>query len=249
MGIFSSKPRFEPTAWPKVSITGKPNFVRCELGGAVRRVLLMASAVRVVAEHPVARPNRSGEPLLGPSGLTSVVETLRPMFAVENALVPWIALRGALLFLQMTFRPSDPAMAESMGIHQGDHSLLVPTDAALAGEAQSYLSLYRSLLDKLRSYDELEQMSLHAVLADPRFRGVDTEVGFQMIAWAAVAMLRTGRVDVVHNFGEPGRIDSAGWYTEPLFAKAERYHDGRDWTNRCRAIERGREMVLSTPLR
>jgi hypothetical protein len=246
MGIFSSKPRYEPTTWPTVSLTGSSHFVRCEIGGAARRALLMASAVRVVAEHPATRPDRAGQPLLGPSGLASIAETLRPTFAVEGSLVPWIALRGALLFLNMSFSNRDTVMTDVMGIDPSGRALLSPGDADSA--TQAYLSLSSSMLSMLSAYDELENMSMDSVLADRRFSSVDKESGLQIIAWTATAMIRAGRADVVDNFGEPGRIDFAGWYTEPMFSKAERYHDGSDWTARCRVIERGREEFFTIRL-
>jgi len=59
-------------------------------------------------------------------------------------------------------------------------------------------------------------------------------VALDIIAWAAVAELRLGLADdLLATFPRPDLLETPGWYTEPLFRKAERYWDG-DWTDRCR---------------
>jgi hypothetical protein len=249
MGFFSSKPRYEPSVRPTVSISGKVNFVPCEIGGANRRILLMASAIRTLANHPLAQPGMSGRPLGDGVGLESVVAELQVLFRKEQALVKWVALRGALLMLQLSYPPRDTTAAAAMGIDDsGSGPRLFQTEGLTDQQVQACVGLYASLRDKLMAYDELEHMSLDAVLDDPRFRNVNTAVGYDYIAWASVALLRSGRLDVIGNFGEPGRLDIAGWYTEPMFSKAERYFDGADWTNQCRAIENGREILRPSRL-
>ena len=61
-------------------------------------------------------------------------------------------------------------------------------------------------------------------------------------------MLRTGAGGPLLDLPEPGRLDAAGWYAEPLFAKSERYHDGSDWTDRCRVIKGRKAREVSMPL-
>lgn len=252
MGFLTPKPRYEPTSRPQVSITGRPNFVAENIGGVSRRALLMASAVRQLADHPLAQPSAAGQPLGDGVGMESVALEMKKLFAKEQSLVRWVALRGALLFLQMSFSPEDWATAcATVGIGSGaDGELcLLNRDELPDQQVQACVGLCASIESKLQIYDELEHMSLSAVLQDPRFSGVGTAVGYDYIGWTAIVILRSGPAEVTSKFGEPGRIDSPGWYTEPMFSKSERYYDGSDWTDRCRLIQNGREMLLTTPLR
>jgi hypothetical protein len=251
VGLFSSKPRYEPSKEPRVSISGRPNFVRTEIGGANRRPLLFATSVRALARHPLAQPKAAGRPLGDGVGMESLVAELKPVFAKEQSLVRWIALRGACLFLDMVFSNDWEVAAQAVGIKWNGHgdARLASSDGLTEQQIQGCVGLHESIRMKVAVYSELENMSLPAVLSDPRFRHIGTAAGFDYIAWASVVLLRTDRAEaVVDNFGEPGRMDEAGWYTEPLFSKSERYYDGSDWTARCRVIERGREMLLNTPL-
>jgi hypothetical protein len=183
--------------------------------------------------------------------MESVQPDLQIVFAKEQSLVRWIALRGALLFLSMAFHDDWGAAARAMGIHLGDSAgpRLTDSEGLSDGQIKRCVSLHNSIRMKVETYDELEHMSLPNVLRDPRFRNIGTAEGFDYIGWAAVALLRSGRAEIVlDNFGEPGRMDEPGWYTEPLFSKSERYYDGSDWTAQCRVIERGQELLISTPL-
>ena len=70
-------------------------------------------------------------------------------------------------------------------------------------------------------------------------------VALDIIAWSAAAMWRIEAAQrLVQGIPEPERLDEPGWYTEPLFAKAERYWDGRDWTSRVRTSAGEPEIVL-----
>ena len=59
-------------------------------------------------------------------------------------------------------------------------------------------------------------------------------MALDFIAWSAVALLRT---ELAHGFlhaPEPDALEQPGWYTDPLWGKAQRYWDAADWTERVR---------------
>ena len=91
-------------------------------------------------------------------------------------------------------------------------------------------------------------MSVQDVNADPRCQ-IPKAAALDCIAWSAIALLRLG---VAHQLfpqvPEPDALPKPGWYTEPLFAKSERFWDGSDWTSRCRVRDGGRFNEIDVPL-
>jgi len=80
---------------------------------------------------------------------------------------------------------------------------------------------------------------------DPEFCILEA-MAYDYIAWVAVAALRDEVTEHLVAFPEPAAFAGPGWYTEPIFAKAERYWD-LDWSERCRVP--GRVDEFSMPLR
>jgi hypothetical protein len=252
MGFFSGKPAHEPSGTFRQTITGGTVTVPEVIGGVERRVRLMGTAVRVLTDHPAARPAALGQPLGDGAGMEDVVDTLRPWFARERSLTRWVALRGALLFADICFGgPADRTAALSaMGLSR-DHTGMarVVPGALSAAQVAGCEGLCASLELKLNRYAQIETMSTYDVIDDPELARVNEAVGLDYIAWVGIALLRTGAGAQLLQLPEPGRIEAAGWYAEPLFAKSERYHDGQDWTDRCRVIEGRNAREVGMPLR
>jgi hypothetical protein len=59
-------------------------------------------------------------------------------------------------------------------------------------------------------------------------------MALDFIAWSAVALLRTELAQDFLHAPEPDALEQPGWYTDPLWGKAQRYWDGTDWTERVR---------------
>jgi hypothetical protein len=68
----------------------------------------------------------------------------------------------------------------------------------------------------------------------------------EFIAWAATAFVAGGlhrQLDI------PAAqiLDAPGWYAEPVFAKAERFWDGNDWTSKARMLDGRRWRLIDSP--
>ncbi len=75
-----------------------------------------------------------------------------------------------------------------------------------------------------------------------RVAGFPRAVALDCIAWSAVAFLRLEIAQQIFSqVPEPDALSEPGWYTEPLFAKAERFWNGSNWTARCR-VKDGRRV-------
>jgi hypothetical protein len=72
-----------------------------DIGTLPRRARLMAAAMLKIASLQVSQPRAYGTPLGDGSGLEDVVAVIRPLFAREPSLTRWVAIRGALLFLDI----------------------------------------------------------------------------------------------------------------------------------------------------
>lgn len=248
MGIFRT--RDEPSLRPQRTVTGGAITRSEEIGdGLPRRVRSMALAVRTLEGHPLTTPDAIGVPLGDGQGLEELVARIAPLFAAEESLIRWSALRGALLMLDMVW-PDDTEwarLAGIMGVRGGPLAdppgpACVDPRFGLDAEVETnVIGLFSSITGKWSRYAELAEMDVLAVNADPELSRMGAAVGLDYIAWTAAAVLRAGhgRDEFVTAIPEPGRLDSPGWYVEPLFAKCERYWDGTDWTERVR-MQRGR---------
>jgi hypothetical protein len=218
----------------------------------------MAAAIRVLETAEMAQPEATGVPLGDGHGMEPLVETLKPLFAGERSLLRWVALRGALLFLDMGF----PSEAEwrtamfTMGLERskspftGEEEVQVlERPGPISPEVRSHiLGLHASIVMRLGVYDQISEASLERVSRNAMWN-VNDAMAFDYIAWSAVTMLRTGTAHRAFNMPEPGMLEEPGWYAEPVFAKCERYWDGRDWTDRVRWLDRRRWIEGNSPLR
>jgi hypothetical protein len=91
-------------------------------------------------------------------------------------------------------------------------------------------------------------MTNDKVLADSLFGRLDPAWTLSCIAWTAVAFVNSGMSAQFAAMPEPSELTQPGWYTDPLFAKCDRYWDGGDWSARCRALERNRWESVRSPL-
>src|SRR5581483_10292214 len=94
---------------------------------------------------------------------------------------------------------------------------------------------------RLFDYDRYSQLSIDEVNQDPRCRLSDA-MALDFISWSAIALLRTGLAQRFLDTPEPDALEQPGWYTDPLWGKAQRYWDGTDWTARARTSD-GQETV------
>ena len=95
--------RGEPSLRPGRTIFGHAIVDGEEIGTLPRCLRLMAAAVRVLESEEMAQPEAVGVPLGDGHGMESLVTRLAPLFARDRSLVRWVALKGALLFLDTSF--------------------------------------------------------------------------------------------------------------------------------------------------
>lgn len=222
----------------------------------------MAAAVRLLDGHPLARESAHGVALGDGYGMEDLVAQILPLFRLEMALTRWVAIRGALLFLDM-IAPSDREWHELMPImgiapvndpQTGDPTAMVlyQGDSVVPPEIeQNILGLFWAITQRWGRYEQVAEMSVPQVNADPRWARVGPPMALDFIAWTAIAMLRTGQAtsELILKMPEPGLLEEPGWYTEPLFAKCERYWNGADWTDRVRVKDGRRWNETRLPLR
>jgi hypothetical protein len=245
---------------PTRTISGKPMTVPEEIGTFPRRARLMAAAVQEVQPHPLAQAGARGFPLGDGHGMEDVVGVVRPLFAAERSLTRWVAIRGALLFLDMVtpnqaswenimaamglrLAPDPFTNEERIEVLQADGEQLSP---ALQG---NITGVFASLAMHLEDYERVSNMPIKQVNTDPAWAIVSEAVALDFIAWAAVALCRTGELEAVMRMPEPGLLEQPGWYADPLWAKGERFWDGTDWTERMRVRDGRRWIDGSQPLR
>ncbi len=170
---------------------------------------------------------------------------VRPLFTHEPSMIRWTALRGALLYLDMVATTDQDwaGVAELMGLHvtsgpNGQPDVTLPPHLSNLPEQvqQNIMGLFWSITRRWGTYEQIAQMNIAAVNGDPDLARVNDAVALDYIAWTAVAMHRTGQMNsgIIQGMPEPGRLEQPGYYIDPLFAKAERYWDGHDWTAQCR---------------
>ncbi|MGD0609016.1 MAG: DUF2510 domain-containing protein [Streptosporangiaceae bacterium] len=223
-----------------------------DIGTLSRRARLMAAAMLKIASLQVSQPRAYGTPLGDGSGLEDVVAVIRPLFAREPSLTRWVAIRGALLFLDMACKqPSVKAeILVAMGLQADEETVrLAPGAAPLPPQVvANVVGVFHSLAMRLDAYDRVSKMSVDEVNADPFWKAVNQAVALDYIAWTSTALCRVGWVDVPAQMPEPGALETPGWYADPLWAKAERFWDGTDWTSRMKTVAGGRQVEVSQPL-
>lgn len=235
---------------PILTINGRPQPQPEVPGSIQRRGRLFIECARRLADDPLAQP-AAGQPIGDGCGLEGLVAKIAPLFAREGSLIRWVALRGAFAYLFLCF--FDPTNASSgaspadleqvMGLEwipdaRGEYhpNLAQPWRTTLAPEQQkAAFGLASSAFVFAKDYGRYSKMSVPEVNADPRCGMLNGPASLDCIAWSAIALLRLG---IVQRFfpktPEPDALPAPGWYTEPLFAKAQRFWGGSDWTARCR---------------
>jgi hypothetical protein len=111
-------------------------------------------------------------------------------------------------------------------------------------QREAAIGVFAAVQVRVYDYERYTKISVNDINQDPRCY-LNDAMALDFIAWSAVALLRMGIAQQVMNVPEPDALDAPGWYTDPLFAKAKRYWNGTDWTERC--LSDGSE--ISTPLR
>jgi Protein of unknown function (DUF2510) len=222
----------------------------------------MAAAVRLLDGHPAGASSAQGTALGDGYGMEGLVEQIRPLFRSEMSLARWVAIRGALLFLDILC-PSDREWRELMPVMglapvsdprtgAAGAKVLRQGDALVLAEAEeNILGLFWSITQRWGRYAEVSGMSVEQVNADPFWARVGPPMALDVIAWTAIAFLRTGQMtsDLISKMPEPGLLEETGWYADPLFAKCERYWAGDDWTDKVR-LKKGRAWIeVRQPLR
>lgn len=245
-----------------LTVNGRPQPHPEVPGSIQRRFRLFAECERRLAANPLAGPAAAGQPIGDGSGLEGLVAKVAPLFEREQSLIRWVALRGA--FAELFIRVLDPDSAVAspedlervMGLEwvtdvQGEShvDLALPWRTTLSpDQRQAALGVASSVLIRVEDYGRYSGMSIKDVNADPRCR-IPKAAALDCIVWSAVALLRLGVAQQLFpQVPEPDALPEPGWYTEPLFAKAERFWGGSDWTARCR-VKDGRGFIeTSTPL-
>jgi uncharacterized protein DUF2510 len=245
-----------------LTINGRPQPRPEVLGSMPRRGRLFIECARRLADDPLASSSAEGQPIGDGLGLEGLVAKVAPLFARERSLIRWVALRGA--FAELFIRIFDPESAvaspeeleQVMGLEwaadaQGaSHpNLAQPWRTTLPqDQRQAALGIASSVFIRAEDYARYSKMNVADVNADPRCR-ISEAVALDCIAWSAIALLRLNIArQLFPQVPEPDALSEPGWYTGPLFAKAERFWDGSDWTARCRIRDGSRFTETNLPL-
>lgn len=240
------------------NISGEVQSVPERPGTMERRIRLFIECLRRIQGDPLASASAL-QPIGDGCGLEGLVDRIRPVFATDAYLIPWVALRGAMTVLdQETWRGSDssapfiPTVELVMGVgHIGDIANADPTvgiapefaGGLTTDQSEAVLGVYSTVWWRLVNYEEYSQMNTSAVMGTDLYP--NRPVALDVIAWVCVALWRLGFAQsYIDTVPQPDLLETPGWYTEPLFGKAERYWDGRDWTATCRTQGRQFESAL-----
>jgi len=262
MPLFRRQPESGSGDRRVLTVNGHPQPQPEVTGSIQRRFRLFIECERRLADDPQARSAAIGQPIGDGYGLERLVAKLAPLFEREQSLIRWVALRGA--FAELFIRVFDPesaiaspeALEQVMGLAwvtdalgESHPDLAQPWRTTLSpDQRQAALGVASSVFIRAEDYGRYSGMSIMDVNADPRCR-IPRAAALDCIAWSAVALLR---LEIAHQIfpqvPEPDALSEPGWYTDPLFAKAERFWDGSDWTARCR-VRDGRGFIeTSSPL-
>lgn len=258
MGLFS-RPQEKPRRPQRLTISGRPQTDPERPGSLERRGRLFTECTRRLAADRLVSDGAQGTPIGDGLGMEELVAKIAPLFEKERSLLRWVALRGAFTDLYIhTIDPSSrvvpfsPAVETVMGVGNisevGAEPVIdvAPGWAPRLGQQQRSAAIQVFAAVQVRAYDygRYSKMSVADVNQDRRCY-LNDAMALDFIAWSAVALLRLGVAQQLMDAPEPDALEAPGWYTDPLFAKAERRWDGSDWTDLCRSG--GGE--ISTPLR
>lgn len=259
VGLFS-KPRKVLPKRPLLTINGRPQREPERPGSLERRCRLFVECTKRLADDPLARNNARGTPIGDGLGMEALVAKIASLFEKERSLIRWVALRGAFTDLYInTIDPASmvlpffPTVERVMDVgHLSEPGAaeqvidVAPDWAPRLTQQQRNAAIQVFTAVQIRAYDyqRYSKIGVDDINRDPKCY-LNDAMALDFIAWSAVALLRMGIALQQMDVPEPDALDAPGWYTDPLFAKAERYWDGTDWTHRCRSL--GGE--ISTPLR
>jgi hypothetical protein len=247
---------------PVLTINGRPQPQPEVIGGMPRRNRLFVECERRLAADPLAGSAAAGQPIGDGIGLEGLVAKLTPLFERERSLIRWVALRGALaeMFVRVVDRSSaviyPGELVEIMGLEwiddaygESDLNLAQPWRTTLSSEQQqTALGVAGSIFMRSEDYARYSKMKVEDVNTDPHCQ-ISRAIALDYIAWLAVAFLRLGIAQQLFSqVPEPDALPEPGWYTEPLFAKAERFWDGSNWTDSCRVKDSRGFNETSIPL-
>ena len=253
MPLFGRQP---PNRRQVLTINNRPQPQPEAPGSMPRRFRLFVECERRLADDPLAASTAAGRPVGDGLGLEGLVAKIAPLFARERSLIRWVVLRGA--FADLYIRICDPESAaasppdleKAMGLQwtpdvqgQVHPDLALPWRTTLSAEQrQAALGVASSVLVRVDDYRRYSTLNVAEVNADPRCQ-LSVAVALDCIAWSAIALLRLGIAQqIIRQVPEPDALPDPGWYTDPLFAKSERYWDGADWTDQCRMND-GRQFI------
>lgn len=241
----------EPSKHPLLTINGRPQPVPENSETIERRIRLFFECVRRLNDDPSAQDGASGELLI--NGMENLVAKIRPLFAREQSLIRWVALRGAMAILKMRSAEAPPEdLAMVMGLMMGLDSAGRPFIKVLRDfnpvadeQANAAISMWAMVTRYLADYDRIADMTMDDINADPQYLALSDDIALDCIVWSAVALLRLGLVQqLASKVPEPDAMPGPGWYIDPLFARSNRYWDGSDWTPKVRMAD-GREGIVS----
>jgi hypothetical protein len=175
--------------------------------------------------------------------MEELVAAIEPIYAQDASLLRWVALRGALHGLSDAGAGTTTLpIGEAVGFHWDESSNgWSALDAGLSPQqTEAALGLLSSIMSKVVDYHEISELSIEDVNEDQRWRlaSFNRAMALDYIAWSAVVLCRleaSGHLPPVPSVvPQPSRLETAGWYVDPLFGKAGRYWNGADWTDRVR---------------
>jgi Protein of unknown function (DUF2510) len=247
MGLFSRSLK-EPVQRPVRTINGGVQREPEQPGSLQRRARMFRECVRIIADDPLSAPDALGVPIGDGCGMERLVARIAPLFAKERSLLRWVALRGALTQLYLVALDSETGVVPvsqletAMGVCEVPSAGTAELVCGVAPEWASRLTeeqrtaatqVYTAVKYRLFDYARYSEMTIDQVNQDRRC-WLNDAMALDFIAWSAVALLRTGVAARLPAAPEPDALESPGWYTDPLWGKAQRYWDGADWTERVR---------------
>lgn len=243
---------------PRLTINGRPQREPELPGSLQRRNRLFIECTRLLAGDRLASEASAGIPIGDGLGMEGLVAKIKPLFDRERSLVRWVALRGAFTGTYIhTVDPNSrivpfyPVVETTMGVGHISAPDAAEEVVDLAPEwvprltreqRTGAVALFAAVQFRVFDYERYSKMDMGEVNRD-RKCFLNDQMALEFIAWNAVALLRLGIAQQEMTAPEPDALEEPGWYTDPLWGKAERYWDGTDWTSRSRVA--GGSEVLS----
>ncbi|MGH3232158.1 MAG: DUF2510 domain-containing protein [Streptosporangiaceae bacterium] len=232
-------------------------------GSLQRRSRLFIECTRRLAGDRLAAEAAAGVPIGDGLGMEGLVSKIMPLFARERSLIRWVALRGAFTNTYIhTVDPESrvvpfyPVVETTMGVGHVSAPDMAEQIIDVAPEwaprltpeqRNGAMQLFAAVQVRVFDYDRYSQMDMDDVNRDRKCY-LNDQMALEFIAWNAVALLRLGIAQQVMTAPEPDALETPGWYTDPLWGKAERYWDGSDWTGRCRVAGHGEVVSELRPV-